>query len=138
MMGEMVRQNLFLSFSVVVLLASLIMLMLAIARYRRVPAIGVTAISAMFWRICRLASLAGVPPQRWQTPYEYSHTLGRHYPQARVPLRRLTELFVRERWAATHEVPRAAEAREVEKLWPRLRNSLLRSLFTKLPGVRKK
>ena len=137
--GEAVRQDLFLSFSVVILLASLIMLMMAIARYRsNNPIIGVTAISAMFWRICRLASLTGVPPERWQTPYEYSHTLSRHYPQARVPLRRLTELFVRERWAATAEAPRAAEARDVEKLWPHLRNSLLRSLFTRLPGIRKR
>jgi hypothetical protein len=124
---------------VVILLASLIMLMMAIARYRsNNPIIGVTAISAMFWRICRLASLTGIPPERWQTPYEYSHTLSRHYPQARVPLRRLTELFVRERWAATAEAPRAAEARDVEKLWPHLRNSLLRSLFTRLPGMRKR
>lgn len=137
--GGAVRQNLFLSFSVVVLLASLIMLMMAIARYRSSnSAIGGTAISAIFWRICRLASLTGVPPQRWQTPYEYSHTLGRHYPQVRAPLRHLTELFVRERWAATHEAPRAAEAYDVEELWPQLRNSLLRSLFTRLPGIRKR
>jgi Domain of unknown function (DUF4129) len=112
---------------------------MAIARYRfRNSALGVTAISAMYWRICRLASLSGVPPQQWQTPYEYTHTLGRHYPQARVPLRRLTELFVRERWAAPHEAPRAAETRAVEQLWPHLRNSLLRSLLTKLPWGRKK
>jgi hypothetical protein len=112
---------------------------MAIARYRfRNTAFGVTAISAIYWRICRLASLSGVPPQDWQTPYEYAQTLGRHYPQARAPLRRVTELFVRERWAAPYEAPRVTETRDVERLWPHLRNSLLRSLFRKLPGVRKK
>ncbi|HEX6480130.1 MAG TPA: transglutaminaseTgpA domain-containing protein [Ktedonobacteraceae bacterium] len=137
--GAVARQDLFLGFSMVMLVASLILLFMAIARYRfRNSTLGVTAISAMYWRICRLASLSGVPPQQWQTPYEYTHTLGRHYPQARAPLRRLTELFVRERWAAPHEAPRAAETRDVEQLWPHLRNSLLRSLLTRLPGSRKK
>src|SRR6185312_1298691 len=102
--GAVARQNLFLGFSMVMLVASFILLLLAIARYRsRNAAFGVTAISAIYWRICRLASLSGVPPQDWQTPYEYAQTLGRHYPQARSPLRRVTELFVRERWAAPHE-----------------------------------
>jgi transglutaminase-like putative cysteine protease len=137
--GAVARQDLFLGFSMVMLVASLILLLLAIARYRfRNAAFGVTAISAMYWRICRLASLSGVPPRDWQTPYEYAQTLGRHYPQARAPLRRVTELFVRERWAAPYEAPQATETRDLERLWPHLRNSLLRSLFRKLPGVRKK
>lgn len=131
------RQNLFLGFSIVILLVSLFVLLLAVLKYRfRAAAPGATAISVMFWRISRLASLAGVPPQRWQTPYEYTRVLGRRYPQARANLRRLAELFVRERWAPTHQAPRASETRDIEKLWPNLRNSLLRSLFTRLPWNR--
>jgi len=131
-------QGLFLGFSILILLASLFMLLLAIARYRRVTAAGVTTISSIFWRLSRLASLAGMPPQPWQTPYEYTRTLSRHYPQARTPLRRLAELFVRERWAPAHQAPRAAEAEDIEKLWPTLRNSLLRSLFRRLARIGRK
>jgi hypothetical protein len=39
-------------------------------------------------------------------------------------LHRLTDLFVRERWATPRESSRAPE--EVEALWPSLRNNLLR------------
>lgn len=129
-----VRQTLFLGFSLVVFLFSLVMLCIAIFRYRsRNLTGGNSVVSAMFWRICRIASLAGLPPRQWQTPYEYTRTLTRHYPQARDPLRRLAELFVRERWAAPHQAPGAAEARDLQKLWPRVRNSLLRSLITRFP-----
>ncbi len=131
-------QGLFLGFSMLILLASLFVLLLAIFRYRARDAVGATAISSMFWRLSRLASLAGVPPQPWQTPYEYTHTLSRHYPQARTPLRRLAELFVRERYAPTYQAPQSAEAQDIEKLWPNLRNSLLRSLLTRLPTIRRK
>jgi hypothetical protein len=83
----------------------------------------------MFWRVCRLASWAGLPPRGWQTPYEYNRVLSRHFPRVATPLRRVTDLFVRERWAAPHELPGAAEEQALEKLWPQLRNTLFRSIL---------
>ena len=75
--------------------------------------------------------MLGVPPQRWQTRYEYYRILGRHYPHAASPMRRLTELFVRERWAPPQHAPDPSEGRDLEKLWPHLRKTLIRSFFTR-------
>ena len=55
--------------------------------------------------------------------------LGWRFPQAAAPLHRVTEIFVRERWAAPHEIPGPAEQQTLEKLWPRLRNTFIRSAF---------
>ena len=47
-------------------------------------------------------------------------------------MRRLTELFVRDRWAPHHETPYAAEEDDLERLWPHLRNVLLRLILLKI------
>jgi transglutaminase-like putative cysteine protease len=83
-------------------------------------------VARLFWRLCRLASLAGFQPRSWQTPYEYSARLSRAMPEASLPLRRLTELFVRERWAPPYELSSSADRSELERLWPPLRRSLWR------------
>ena len=55
-------------------------------------------------------------------------------------MRRLTELFVRDRWAAPHETPYAAEEDDLGRLWPHLRHLLLRLMLLKIgkkmPGKR--
>lgn len=124
------RQNLFLGFSLVTLAASLIFLLIAISTYRshRLHA-SVTVATAIFWRIARLASWSGIPPQEWQTPYEYTRVLARRFPQARPALRRVADLFVRERWAAPRDMPRPSEQKDLERLWPHLRSIFLRSLL---------
>ncbi|WP_376793900.1 DUF3488 and DUF4129 domain-containing transglutaminase family protein [Thermogemmatispora sp.] len=94
--------------------------------WRRRLAGQMSAASRLFWRLCRLASLAGFRPRSWQTPYEYSARLSQAIPEATPPLLRLTELFVRERWAAPYESPSPTEEAEIERLWPPLRRSLLR------------
>ena len=128
--GDLAGPNLFLAFSLFVLLCSLVILGLAIVRYRssRAP---LAPVAAIYARLCRVAGLVGTPPRRWQTPYEYAFTLSQRFPQASLALRRLADLFVRERWASPQQAPAPREARELQDLWPRLRNTLLRSPFTK-------
>jgi transglutaminase-like putative cysteine protease len=100
------RQNLFLALSLVILFGSLAVFGLALhKRYKgKHPGTSITA-SMIYRRVCRLGIMIGAPPQRWQTPYEYYRMLGRRYPRAAAPMRRITELFVRERWAPTHQAP---------------------------------
>jgi hypothetical protein len=116
-------------------------LCIAFLRYwRRKHSTHSTFVSNMYWCVCRLAAWAGLAPQGWQTPYEYSRALTRHFPQATAPLRRLTDLYVRERWAAPHEMPYPAEEDDLERLWPHLRRILLRLLFIRFkirkPGAK--
>lgn len=123
-------QNILLGLMVVTLLFSLCMLFIAICTYwwRNLYSHS-TFVSGLFWRACRLASWAGLPPQQWQTPYEYTGMLGRRLPQTSVPLRRLTELFVRDRWAGPRETPHPTEEDDLERIWPHLRTSLVRFIL---------
>ncbi len=126
-------QNLVLGLSIVTLLCTVFLLLVAFCSYWwRSFYTNTKIISGMFWRTCRIASWAGVPPRDWQTPYEYSRTLSRYFPREAVPLRRLTELFVRDRWAAPHETPYLAEEDDLERLWPHLRRELLRLVVLRI------
>jgi len=127
--------------SLLALFCSLCFLLFALGSYwwRNLYA-GANLVAGMFWRVCRIASWAGLPPREWQTPFEYSHALSQYLPRETAPMRRLTELFVRDRWAAPHETPYAAEEDDLGRLWPHLRHVLLRLLLLKLgkkiPGKR--
>ena len=85
----------------------------------------------VYRRVCRLGFMIGMPPQRWQTPYEYYRMLGRRYPQTAAPMRRITELFVRERWAPSQLSADPGEGPALEDLWHQLRNTLIRSFFAR-------
>ena len=74
-------------------------------------------VARMYWRFSRLASLVGLAPRQWQTPYEYSQMVGQKIHSDPTPLWHLTELFVRERWAG----PQSTTKHEAEQLWPHLR-----------------
>ena len=126
------RQNLFVTLSFVILLASLVVFGLALfKRYRdNHPVTAITA-SMVYRRVCRLGFMIGTPPQRWQTPYEYYRMLGRRYPQTAAPMRSITELFVRERWAPSQHSANPANGPALEKLWHQLRNTLIRSFFAR-------
>ncbi len=126
------RQNFLLALSVTALVGSVLVLLVAIARYwwRNLYADS-SFIAATYWRLCRLASWVGLSPRTWQTPYEFSLMLSYRFPQEATPLWRLTELFVRERWAAPHQAPRAVEEQELERLSPRLRRIFLRLIWMK-------
>ncbi len=126
-----VRQNLFLTLSLVTLFGSLAVFGLALLK--RYKGYQISA-SMVYRRVCRLGVIIGAPPQRWQTPYEYYRVLGRRYPRAAAPMRRITELFVRERWAPPHQSPDPIEEQALEKLWHQLRNALIRSFFAHKDG----
>jgi hypothetical protein len=129
-MGDLAGQNLLLGLSLLILLCSLVVLAISIRSYRasRSPR---SPIASVYARLCRVAGLVGSPPASWQTPYEYTFTLSQRFPQISAALRRLADLFVRERWAAPLQAPTAGEEREVERLWPRLRNTILRAPLSK-------
>jgi transglutaminase-like putative cysteine protease len=133
--GDIARQNLFLAFSLAVLFGSIVLFCFALLyRYKGYKLSATTTASMVYRRVCRLGFIIGAPPQRWQTPYEYYRMLGRRFPRAAAPMRHITELFVRERWAAPHQAPGPAEEQALEKLWPQLRNTLIRSLFSRKSG----
>ncbi|TMD59137.1 MAG: transglutaminase domain-containing protein [Chloroflexi bacterium] len=132
--GAASQQSMLLDLSMVVLLCSILVFLAALARYWwRGHSANSTFITRTFWRLCRIASWAGLSPQPWQTPYEYSRVLCSRVPQEATPLWRLTELFVRERWSAPHQIPYALEMseRELQRLWPGLRRMFLRLLWMK-------
>jgi hypothetical protein len=123
--------NLFLMISFIVLLSSCIVLGFAVVRYQKARRASQTAIASIYARLCRVARLVGSPPSAWQTPYEYTFTLSKRIPQASTTLRRLADLFVRERWAGPNQAPDPNEQQELESQWPALRNTILRSPFSK-------
>jgi len=130
-----VRQNLFLTLSLVTLFGSLAVFGLALLkRYKGYQISASITASMVYRRVCRLGVMIGAPPQRWQTPYEYYRVLGPRYPRAAAPMRRITELFVRERWAPPHQSPDPTEEQALEKLWHQLRNALIRSFFARKDG----
>lgn len=123
-------QGLLLSAVLLLLVGSLLLLLSGLAvRWWRGLYADSPLVTAMFWRLCLLASWLGFAPKKWQTPHEYGYMLSRHLPQQAQPLRRLTDLFVRERWGAPHQAPRREEQLEVEGFWPNLRTSLVRALL---------
>jgi transglutaminase-like putative cysteine protease len=124
-------QNFLLLVSLAILLCSLIVLWFSIMRYRAARRATGTAITSIYTRLCRLARLIGSPPASWQTPYEYTFTLSQRFPQATTTLRRVADLFVRERWASPQQAPEPNEEHDLERLWPRLRNTILHIPFTK-------
>ncbi|MGZ3623842.1 MAG: transglutaminase TgpA family protein [Ktedonobacteraceae bacterium] len=127
-----VRQNLFLTLSLVILLVSFAVFGLALfKRYRDNHAVASITASMVYRRVCRLGFMIGMPPQRWQTPYEYYRMLGRRYPQTAAPMSRITELFVRERWAPSQHSADPANGPVLEQLWHQLRNTLIRSFFAR-------
>lgn len=125
-----VIQDIVLAFALIFLLCSLGVLGASIVRYRgsRLPRSATTSIYA---RLCRLAAVLGSPPAAWQTPYEYTFTLSRRFPEAASTLRRIADLFVRERWASPQYTPAPTEEHDLTRLWPRLRKTILRSPFRK-------
>lgn len=127
-----VNQNVLMGLSIGSLLLSFCLLLAAIATYwwRNLYA-NSSFVAGMYWRFCYLARWAGLAPRAWQTPYEYSQMLGQHFPQKSSSLWRLTELFVRDRWGSPSHVHHPSEEKDVEQLWPTLRNSLVHCFLRK-------
>ena len=114
-----INSSVLVALSMIVLALSLLFLFAALGRYWwRSLYENSTFISGMYWRICYLARFLGLGPKVWQAPYEYSSVLIRQLPQSESTFRRLTDLFVRDRWAAPYQAPRPQELQDAERLWP--------------------
>jgi hypothetical protein len=116
--------------SLLILLASLIVLGISVIRYRKQRALQ-SPVTLFYARLCRVTSLVGSPPELAQTPYEYTFLLSKRFPQLSGMLRRLADLVVRERWATAQQAPTPMEKQELIRGWPRLRNTILRSFFSR-------
>lgn len=129
--GQVLDASFLAWFSLASVIFSLLVLCAALVNYwwRNLYA-GSPLAAGVFWRVCRLASLIGFSPRQSQTPYEYSALLSRQFPREAAPLRRLTDLFVRERWAP-HHLPYSTGEDEVNRLWPALRRLLFHLAFNR-------
>lgn len=118
--GDANRKNMVIELSLLALAGSILVLLVAVGRYwwRNLYA-GSSLIAGAYWRVCRLASLVGLSPRAWQTPYEFSQVLCQRVPREARPLWRLTELFVRERWAPSYQAPLPVEEHELVRFSPR-------------------
>lgn len=55
-----------------------------------------------------------------------------HFPHQARPLWRLTELFVRDRWAAPHQVPHEHEEAYAQQIWASLRGVMIKLALKKV------
>jgi hypothetical protein len=131
--SAMISQALLMWGAILLLVVSLMVFLSALATWwwrNLFP--GSTLVAGMFWRLCWIASRAGLGPNKWQTPYEYSSMLSQHLGQQPAQLWQLTELFVRDRWGLPRHAPRKVEEEVVaQQLWPSLRNMFLQLLVKK-------
>ncbi len=128
-----VNQSVLMGLSILVLFVSIIIFLMAIASYwwRNLYAEN-SFVAALFWRLCRIASWAGLAPRSSQTPYEYSNMLGNHFPQQAPSLWHLTQLFVQERWGPTRQMPLVSENETKQHLASPLRSLFLRLLLRRV------
>jgi hypothetical protein len=131
--NAVVNQNMLMGLSIFVLLISIIIFLAAIASYwwRNLYAEN-GFVAAMFWRLCRIATWAGLAPRSSQTPYEYSNMLSNHFPQQAPSLWHLTQLFVHERWGPSRQIPLVPENETKQHLALPLRSLFLRLLLRKV------
>lgn len=93
---------------------------------------GLPPVAAAFARVARLGAWAGAPPQRYQTPSEYADELGGVLPGQRQSLRRLSDIYTRERWGGGAS-PDAL--REMPRLYDRVRVAATRVIVQRLRGA---
>lgn len=86
-------------------------------------------IPALYWRISYIAGLIGLTPRPSQTPYEFGSRLCRAAPKQAPAIWRLTELFVRERWAGLRPEQEQRALGELTRLRPHLRGTIARLLW---------
>ncbi|GAC1553427.1 MAG: hypothetical protein NVS2B2_05350 [Ktedonobacteraceae bacterium] len=128
-----INMSLLIGFSISVLGLSLLFFFAALGRYWwRSLYENSTFIAGMYWRVCYLARIGGLGPKAWQTPYEYSSMLIRQVPQGESTFRRLTDLFVRDRWAAPYQAPHLNELQDAEQLWPSIWQTMGRLFLRKI------
>jgi hypothetical protein len=90
---------------------------------------GLPPVSAAFARVATLGRWAGAPPRRSQTPLEYADTLSSVVPGQRTNLRRLSEIYSRERWGGG--APRDVLS-ELPRLYDQMRLAISRIIVLRL------
>ncbi len=91
---------------------------------------GLTEAEGFYARMTRVAEWLGVKTQPSQTPHEYAGELARVVPQGRPAIWRITEAFVRERFAG---IPPAPEERSsLLAAWLELRRALFERLAARV------
>jgi len=93
---------------------------------------GLPPVAAAFARVARLGAWAGATPRRYQTPSEYADELGGILPGQRQSLRRLSDIYTRERWGGGAS-PDAL--REMPRLYDRVRVAATRVIVQRLRGA---
>lgn len=128
--NSLTSEILFLVISLAILGLAMLMLGFSLYRYRENKRLMASSmIAGTYWRLARLAGFTGLAPRTSQTPYEYTRQLARYFPQAQSALWHITHLFVRERWGAPQHRPAQSEEQSIQRLWPRLRITILRALL---------
>jgi transglutaminase-like putative cysteine protease len=130
--GSAIEQALMVSGSLLLLLCAILILLFALLRrwwYSLYS--GSPQVAGMFWRLCHIAGLVGLPPRSSQTPFEYSRQLCQYVPHESAPIKRLTELFVRDRWASTGQEQRTRAEHDLAALWPGLRKAIMKLIVVR-------
>ncbi|MDQ6659655.1 MAG: hypothetical protein M3Z24_01670, partial [Chloroflexota bacterium] len=131
-LGMTTGMALLLYLTVGALLFSVLFLLVALAvRWWRNLYPDSSLIAGTYWRLCTVASWIGLAPRRSQTPYEYSGILSKHVPQQAGTLWYLTDLFVRERWAAPQQRRQVPQGKDMERFAPRMSKLFLGLLWMK-------
>jgi transglutaminase-like putative cysteine protease len=82
---------------------------------------GLNLVERVYHRLCDFARRLGIEYRRHQTPYEYAAALITALPEGQVPVRRIADLYVRERFSG-----REVSGKEAEEAWRGLRPILWR------------
>jgi transglutaminase-like putative cysteine protease len=111
------------------LIVLVLLLLVLIGVWWRIIYRGLPPVSAAFARVATLGRWAGAPPRRSQTPMEYADTLSSVVPGQRTNLRRLGEIYSRERWGggASHDV-----LSELPRLYDQMRLAISRTIVLRL------
>ena len=114
-------------FVIIVLICAMIALTWWRLLYR-----GLSPVTMAFARVARLGSWAGAPPRRSQTPTEYADQLSEVIPLQRESLRRLGDLYSRERWGGG--LP-PEQQRELPRVYDHIRVAVTRVIAGRLRYV---
>jgi len=81
-----------------------------------------------------IATLIGLGPQDNLTPYEYAHRLATAVPEVSVPLDRIVDAYVRDRYGRSGIT--GQDRLRIAEAWPKVRNHLLRHVLRGLLPAR--
>lgn len=82
---------------------------------------GLNLVERVYERLCNYACRLGIEYRRHQTPYEYAAALITALPEGQLPVQRIADLYVRERFSG-----REVSGQEAEEAWRGLRPILWR------------